>query len=344
MRRHWVMTGLIVVLVLIAGSAGAYWYWINHELSNVKRVDVTTIDRNPHPVGQPHEKDQALNILLLGADNGHDTQSVSEDLKDGKWTPFIHRSDTLMIAHIPADRKSVQLVSIPRDTWVKIDGYPYDNGHGKINAAFAYGGPSLAVKTVKSSPASRSTTWQSSTGPDSRTSPRSSTGSGCTSRIRSTTIRSASPGRRAGTPTRGQMALAYVRTRHGLANGDFDRIDRQQNFLRATMGKVLSQTHNIVSVTKIVEGHHGYLTIDSKWDNGEIINLALSLRSIKNSRRAVPDRPLRELRYEPGRPEHRASGAGPEPRALQRRRKNDQIAKYLHKYPNAELKGNKSVS
>ena len=65
-------------------------------------------------------------------------------MEDGKWTPFEHRSDTMMIAHIPADRKSVQLVSIPRDTWVKIDGYPYSNGHGKINAAFAFGGPKLA--------------------------------------------------------------------------------------------------------------------------------------------------------------------------------------------------------
>ena len=54
-----------------------------------------------------------------------------------------------MIAHIPADRKSVQLVSIPRDTWVPIKDYPYTGGYGKINAAFAYGGPKTAIDTVE---------------------------------------------------------------------------------------------------------------------------------------------------------------------------------------------------
>ncbi len=87
--------------------------------------------------------------MLLGADHGDVGQSVAEDLEDGKWTPFEHRSDTIMLVHIPADRNTVQLVSIPRDTWTKIDGYPSDNHHAKINAAFAYGGPSLAVKTVQ---------------------------------------------------------------------------------------------------------------------------------------------------------------------------------------------------
>ena len=36
-------------------------------------------------------------------------------------------------------------------------------------------------------------------------------------------------------PLEGKKALAYVRTRYGLPNGDFDRIARQQNFLRAMM-------------------------------------------------------------------------------------------------------------
>ena len=54
-----------------------------------------------------------------------------------------------MVVHIPPDRDSAQLVSIPRDSWVKIDGYPDDNGHAKINAAFSYGGPALAVTTVE---------------------------------------------------------------------------------------------------------------------------------------------------------------------------------------------------
>jgi LCP family protein required for cell wall assembly len=342
-RRHWLMTSLVVVLVLIAGSAGGYWYWLNHELSNVKRVDVTTIDQNPHPVGQPHEKDRALNILLLGADNGHDTQSVSDDLKDGKWTPFIHRSDTLMVAHIPADRKSVQLVSIPRDTWVKIDGYPYDNGYGKINAAFAFGGPSLAVKTV-----------QQLTGIqiDHMAVIDWAGFKDLTSAVHGVRVyipHTFYDDSQRITWTKGwhtfsgQMALAYVRTRHGLANGDFGRIDRQQNFLRATMGKVLSETHNPIAVTKIVKVITKYLTIDRGWSNGDIINLALSLRNLSSKDVQFLTAPFGSYGTSQDGQSY-VNLAPAQSRELFRDVKNDEVAKYLRKYPDAELKGNKSVS
>ena len=47
-------------------------------------------------------------------------------------------------------------------------------------------------------------------------------------------------GSRAGPTSRASCALQYVRTRHGLLEGDFDRIDRQQNFLRAVLRKTLA--------------------------------------------------------------------------------------------------------
>jgi LCP family protein required for cell wall assembly len=342
-RRHWVMTSLIVVLVLIAGAAGGYWYWINHELSNVKRVQVSTIQHNVHPINQPHEKDRALNILLLGADNAHDTLSVSQDLKDGKWTKFVHRSDTLMIAHIPADRKSVQLVSIPRDTWVKIDHYPYADGHGKINAAFAFGGPSLAVKTVQDLTGIQIDhmaviDW---TGFKDLTSAVNGvrvyiphTFYDDSQRITWT---------KGWHTLKGQEALAYVRTRHGLANGDFDRIKRQQNFMRATMSKVLSQDHNPVAVIKIVRVITRYLTIDSGWSNGDIINLALSLRNLKDKDVQFLTAPLGSYGVSSD-GQSIVRLAPVQSRQLFRDVKRDEIAKYLHKYPSAELKGNRSVS
>ena len=73
-----------------------------------------------------------------------------------------------------------------------------------------------------------------------------------------------------------------MRTRHGLENGDFDRIARQQNFMRATMGKLLSAatTRNPIKLGKVVGVITRYLTVDDTWSNGEIRNLALSMRSI----------------------------------------------------------------
>ena len=59
--------------------------------------------------------------------------------------PGAQRSDTLMILHIAADRRSASIISIPRDTWVNVPGH----GMNKINAAFSLSGPSLAIATVE---------------------------------------------------------------------------------------------------------------------------------------------------------------------------------------------------
>lgn len=57
----------------------------------------------------------------------------------------VGRSDTLMIATIDPKLDQAALLSIPRDTRVKIKGHGYD----KINAAYAYGGERLTQDTVE---------------------------------------------------------------------------------------------------------------------------------------------------------------------------------------------------
>lgn len=68
-----------------------------------------------------------FNVLLLGVDV----------LNDGA-----QRSDTMMIASI--DGKTLRLTSIQRDMIAEIDGH----GKNRINAAYAFGGPELAMRTV----------------------------------------------------------------------------------------------------------------------------------------------------------------------------------------------------
>ena len=72
-----------------------------------------------------------VNIMLMGVDER------KED---------VGRSDTLMVASLNADQDKVSLLSIPRDTRVKIKRHGYD----KINAAYAYGGEALSQSTVES--------------------------------------------------------------------------------------------------------------------------------------------------------------------------------------------------
>ena len=57
----------------------------------------------------------------------------------------VGRSDTLMIATLDAKKHKAAILSVPRDTRVKIKGHGFD----KINAAYAYGGHKLTKSTVE---------------------------------------------------------------------------------------------------------------------------------------------------------------------------------------------------
>lgn len=74
-----------------------------------------------------------INILLLGVDRSDDPNDP-----DGGT----QRSDTIMIMSVGYNR--LYLTSILRDTMVHIPGY----GNHKINAAYAYGGPELTMRTI----------------------------------------------------------------------------------------------------------------------------------------------------------------------------------------------------
>lgn len=69
------------------------------------------------------------NIILLGTDA--DTGA--------------RRSDSMILVSIDSNNKEIKFSSFMRDTYVAIDGY----GNDKLNAAFAYGGADLAVKTIE---------------------------------------------------------------------------------------------------------------------------------------------------------------------------------------------------
>ncbi len=129
----WQKRLFVIVLVLVAliaaaaGAAIALWQNTNEEVQiqdNELTESLTAVeDENIDPYW----------VLILGSDS----RSQKTDRA---------RSDVLMMARIDPNTPRVTLVSIPRDTKVNIKGY----GVNKINAAYALGGASLAVKTVES--------------------------------------------------------------------------------------------------------------------------------------------------------------------------------------------------
>jgi anionic cell wall polymer biosynthesis LytR-Cps2A-Psr (LCP) family protein len=87
----------------------------------------------------------AKNILLVGLDTRPGWAKEGE----------LSRSDSIILLHIPADRSGAYLISLPRDSYVRIPAYnngaqSYPGGKNKINSAFAYGSRGLTGAAAES--------------------------------------------------------------------------------------------------------------------------------------------------------------------------------------------------
>ena len=134
------MTGV----ALFASSAAAWTYRGLDD--NITAYDIETLlgtdrpsTRAPDPE-DPHAG-QPLNLLLVGVDDRE-----GENARFGYAGQPGVRSDTVILAHVSADRSRVELISIPRDSWVPIPACPLPDGtwsapeEFKFNQAFANGG------------------------------------------------------------------------------------------------------------------------------------------------------------------------------------------------------------
>ena len=110
---------LIFVLILSLLAAGTL-YALPVAFMNIQPANADLSLNNALPSSK-------VNVLLLGLD-------VLDDMSQ--------RSDTMMIATLDYD--SVKLTSVMRDTLVDIPGH----GKQKINSAYSYGGPEMAMKCV----------------------------------------------------------------------------------------------------------------------------------------------------------------------------------------------------
>lgn len=117
---------LVALFFVVAAASGAFF--ASGGLSDKK----PTAKKVTEPAKEERlitAKDKAM-IMIMGVD---------------ERTEDVGRSDTLMVAAIDPKSDKVSLLSIPRDTRVKIKNRGYD----KINAAYAYGGEKLAQSTVE---------------------------------------------------------------------------------------------------------------------------------------------------------------------------------------------------
>jgi len=134
-RRALLMaSGVLSVLVLlIAGSAWGLTSYINGHLGRVNAGTSGT------PASGP------LNIVVAGLDERAGLTPRQQRLLHVGSNSGELDTDTLMLVHVSASHRFVQVVSLPRDSWVNIPGH----GMNKINSALGQGGPQLMVQTIE---------------------------------------------------------------------------------------------------------------------------------------------------------------------------------------------------
>jgi anionic cell wall polymer biosynthesis LytR-Cps2A-Psr (LCP) family protein len=120
---------------------GAYFY-----LKNIESTFEEVVEVNEDVVAElsppPSESSDPSTFLLIGSDS---RENIPDDFADVFGSAGGQRADVIMLVQVMPDDSVARLLSIPRDLKVDLDG----RGTQKINAAYAYGGGSLLVSTVR---------------------------------------------------------------------------------------------------------------------------------------------------------------------------------------------------
>ncbi|WP_212992331.1 LCP family protein [Actinoplanes auranticolor] len=267
-----VAAAVLVVGALIAGvSLYGYADGLNDDLKRTNAFEDITKGRPAKTV------DGALNILLVGSDS-RDPDASKDDTN--QW-----RADTLIVMHIPADHKSAQLVSIPRDLWVQIpSGNSAECSSGsraKINAAFAFGGLPRAVRTVECmTDVHLDHVLAIDFGGFKEVTDALG---GVDLKVEQSITSIHKPYRKFKKGTmhmNGAEALDWIRQRKQFARGDFARMQHQQDFLKALMDKAASTgtLSNPGKLNDFLKATTSAITADQDFS---LTDMALQFRSLR---------------------------------------------------------------
>jgi LCP family protein required for cell wall assembly len=241
---------------------------------DLKRTDAFSDITNGRPV---KTVDGALNILLVGSD--------SRDPDSSDETASAWRTDTLMIMHIPADHKTAQLVSIPRDLWVQVpaaNDAPCGSGsRAKINAAFAFGGLPRAVRTVECmTDVHIDNVMAIDFGGFKEVTDALG---GVDLKVEQSITSIHKPYRKFTKGTMhmdGAQALDWIRQRKQFPQGDFARMRHQQEFLRALMDKAASTgtLSNPAKLNSFLKSATAAVTVDNDFS---LTDMAVQFRNLR---------------------------------------------------------------
>lgn len=273
--RAWkaVLFAVLATALVVVGGTAAAGFWVKSSLTkNLETIGdpFATLPTRPPVQSVAPGENPAVNILVLGSDSRISAGDPAQ------WAAGAQRTDAMMVAQIAGDRKSVSVMSIPRDSWVEIPGY----GQAKINAAYSFGGPTLAIQAVEALTGVHIDHFVIA---DFESFAR------ITDELGGVTINLKSPQTINGTEFNsgaqlldGSQALAYVRERKNLAEGDFDRVRRQQAWMRAIVRQVLQKgtLSNPTELYSFLKVASSSVAVDEGFGLDQMQVLAESLKNV----------------------------------------------------------------
>ncbi len=117
---------VLFILLLTAIAVFAWWYIMVGKVYKEMNYEKTA-----GLASEPMKQDGVTNVLLIGNDS-------RDNGEDG-------RSDAMILLSISNETKTIHMTSLLRDMYVEIPGH---DGN-RLNAAYAYGGPSLLCETIE---------------------------------------------------------------------------------------------------------------------------------------------------------------------------------------------------
>lgn len=126
-----ILTVVLIAVTVMAGIALGSFYYINKKIYVPSPKDFFKHNDGQGDKVNFNEEKGVFNILLIGLDRRSEND--------------IGRTDSIILANINTEAKTIKLISFMRDLYVPIP----EHGLNRINAAYTLGGPELLIKTLQ---------------------------------------------------------------------------------------------------------------------------------------------------------------------------------------------------
>ncbi|MFD4756714.1 LCP family protein [Streptomyces sp. NPDC058426] len=232
-RKRIKWTAIVVVAALVVTTVSTY-FWADGKIR--REVDLSKV------IDRPAEG-KGTNYLIVGSDS---REGMSKEDKKRLHTGSAEgkRTDSMMILH--TGDNGTTMISLPRDSNITIPSFKGSDsgkmyparGANKLNAAYAFDGPELLVRTIEYNTGLHIDHY-AEIGFDGFASIVDAVGGVEMDIPKGFKDEKSGADFKAGKQTlEGEQALAFVRTRYALPGSDLDRTKNQQKFLAALAHQV----------------------------------------------------------------------------------------------------------